>query len=77
MITNEGKSTLTIQQMQVFNRAVSVGLSDRTISPGRSAKLKITVTPAMLKKEKARPRVLLISDDPHHAIETIDITITD
>lgn len=77
IVTNEGKSTLTIQQMQVFNRAVAVGLSDRTIAPGHSAKLKITVTPSMLKKEKARPRVLLISDDPHHAIETIDITVND
>lgn len=75
MITNEGKSTLTIQHVQVFNRAVGVGLSDRTIAPGKSAKLKIKVTPSLLKKERARPRVLLVSNDPHHAAETVNIIV--
>ena len=75
MVRNEGRSTLTIQQVQVFNRAVAVGLSDRTIAPGKAARLKITVTPSLLGKERARPRVLLVSDDPHHAAETINITV--
>lgn len=72
-IKNVGKSTLNIKQLQVFNRAVGVSLSNRTIAPGKSAKLKVIVTPSMLKKGKARPRILLISDDPKNAAKTINI----
>lgn len=74
-ITNSGKSALTIQQVQVFNRALSIALSDKTIAPGGHATLKVSVSASLLKRAKARPRVLLVSDDPHHSVETININI--
>lgn len=75
IITNQGLTTLNIRQLQVFNRAVGVSLTNRSLAPGKSAKLKITVSAAFLKKAKNRPRVLIISDDPHHSMETINIRV--
>lgn len=76
-LRNNGKTTLEIKNIQVFNQAVGVALSSRNIKPGKEAKLKIIVYPQNLKRSKARPRVLLISTDPRHPVETINISITD
>ncbi len=75
-LRNNGKTTLEIKKIQVFNQGVGVALSNRTIKPGKEAKLKIIVSPKNLKRSKARPRVLLISNDPLHPIETINISVT-
>lgn len=74
VITNRGKKELSIKQLQIFSRAVGASLSNRTIKPGKSAKLKISVTVSRMKKAKARPRILLISDDPETPTQTITIT---
>lgn len=74
-IRNTGKTTLNIQQVQVFNKALSVALGNRTIAPGKHTTLKISVSASLLKRTKARPRVLLVSDDPNHSVETINVTI--
>lgn len=76
-ITNTGKSTLNIRQVQVFNRALSVSLGNRKLAPGKSTKLKITVSAKNLKTAKARPRVLLISDDPKNAKTLINVRVTE
>ena len=75
-ITNTGKTTLHIRQVQVFNKSLSVSLGDRTLEPGKSTRLKVTVNTKYLKKAKARPRVLLISDDPENAKKIINIHVT-
>ena len=74
-LRNEGLSPLHIRQVQVFNKAISVSLSNRTLQPGKSSKLKITALAQYLKSGKNRPRVLLISDDPEHAKEIINIEV--
>lgn len=75
MLLNMGKSELHIKQVQVFNRAVSVSVSNKTIKPGKSVKIKVTVYSDYLKKAKSHPRVLLITDDPNHPKEIIDIEV--
>lgn len=75
LVTNNGLSPLTIKQVQVFNRALGVSLGNRTLKPGKSTKLKISVDAELLKSAKARPRVLLISDDPRNPMETVNITV--
>ncbi len=75
ILTNTGKSDLHIQQVQVFNRALSVRISDRTIRPGKSAKLKITVTARYLGKSKGRMRVLLITDAPQQTKQYINVEV--
>ncbi len=72
---NAGRRPLHVHQVQVFNKAVSVSLGNRTIKPGKTTKLKITVTAQDLRTAKTRPRVLLITDDPAHAKEVINIEV--
>lgn len=73
-VTNVGEMPLTIQAVQVFNRALGVRLSDRIIPAHGSAKLKITVDTKELAKAKAQTRVLVISNDPRHAKVQLNIT---
>jgi len=73
VVSNTGDTPLSIKQLQVSHRSVGVSLGNRTIAPGASTKLKITLTPSMLKTSRVRPRILLITDDPTHAAQTINI----
>ena len=75
IVTNKGKSNLLFEQVQVFNKAVSVSLGNRVLKPGASTKLKISVTPKYLKREKGRPRVLLITNDPSQPKTVINIDV--
>ena len=75
LLTNTGQSDLHIKQVQVFNKAVSVKIADRTIRPGKSAKLKISVSAHYLGKSKGRMRVLLISDAPRQAKQYINVEV--
>ena len=76
-VTNEGATPLSIHNIQVFNHAVEVSLSNRTILPGKSAKLKVSVNKHLLDRFKARPRILIISDDAETPVKTLNITIKD
>lgn len=77
LVTNEGEAPLTIHNLQLFNHAVSVSLSDRVILPGKSAKMKITVKKNLLARFKSRPRILLVSDDADEPVKIINITVKD
>lgn len=76
-LTNTGKSDLHIQQVQVFNRAISVRIDDSTIRPGKSTKLKISVTARYLNKSKGRMRVMLITDAPRQAKQYINVEVNE
>ena len=67
LLTNTGKSDLHIHAVQVFNRAISVDVANRTIRPGKTTKLKITVSSHYMGKSKGRMRVMLITDAPKQA----------
>lgn len=75
MVTNEGDAPLTIHNLQLFNHAVGVSLSDRVLQSGKSAKMKITVKKDLLARFKSRPRILLVSDDAENPVKIINITI--
>ena len=75
ILTNTGKSDLHIQQVQVFNKAIGVKIANSTIRPGKSTKLKITVTARYLHKSKGRMRVMLISDAPKQAKQYINVDV--
>ncbi len=74
-VTNIGEETLNISAVQLFNRALTVSLSDRNILPHGTAKLKITVDRKALEKAKNEPRLLIISNDPRHAKTVLDINV--
>ena len=75
LLTNTGKSDLHIQQVQVFNRSISVKIADRVIRPGKSTKLKVSVAARYLGKSKGRMRVLLITDAPKQAKQYINVEV--
>ena len=76
VISNEGKSTLDIRSMQMFNIGMQVALNKSHLKPGETAKLKITVIASDLAKAKVKnPRVLMITNDPNQAKVLIRIVI--
>lgn len=74
-ISNEGQEPLEIRSVQVFNQALSVSLSKRTVDPGKSTTMKVTVNEKYLKKAKNRPRVLLITNDPRQAKTVVNVNV--
>ena len=75
ILSNTGQSDLHIQQVQVFNKAISVSIDKSTIRPGKSTKLKINVSAHYLHKSKGRMRVMLITNDPKRAKQYINVDI--
>ena len=77
LLTNTGQSDLHIQQVQVFNKALSVSIDKSAIRPGKSTKLKITVSAHYLHKSKGRMRVMLITDAPRQAKQYINVEVSE
>ena len=75
LVFNKGKSDLRFEQVQVFNDAVSVSLGNRVLKPGAGTKLRVSVTRKYLKRSKARPRVLLITNDPAKPKAVVNIEV--
>ena len=73
VVTNRGQRPLVVSNVQVYGLALNVSLSNRTIQPGKSAKLKVTVLSEYLHKSKTQPRVLIIANDPEHPKTTIKV----
>lgn len=68
IITNRGKSPLTIRAVTCPDPAVEVNLKERTIKPGKSARVDVTVTPSRItpRSELLNARINIISNDPLH-----------
>ena len=75
ILTNTGQSDLHIHGVQVFNKAISVSIDKSTIRPGKSTKLKISVSSHYMGKSKGRMRVLLITDAPKQAKQYINVDV--
>ena len=75
LLTNTGRSDLHIQQVQVFNKAIGVSIANSIIRPGKSTKLKISVTARYLNKSKGRMRVMLITNAPRQAKQYINVDV--
>lgn len=63
-ITNKGRATLELSNIQAFNQAITVAVPKTTLAPGESVQMKITVQQKYLGLSKAQPRVLIITNDP-------------
>lgn len=64
IITNQGKTTLTIRKLQMLTGGLEVSLSKQKIEPGGKAKLKVTASAEGLRKVRSRTRILMITNDP-------------
>lgn len=72
-ITNSGRTDLKISSLQMFTAGLKVTLGKRELKPGESTKLKITAMRDELKKQRTKPRVLMITNDPDMAKVVIRI----
>lgn len=73
-ITNNGRTDLKISSLQMFTGGLKVTLGKRELKPGESTKLKITATREELKKQRTKPRVLMITNDPDRSKIVINIS---
>lgn len=74
-ITNNGRTDLKISSLQMFTGGLKVTLGKRELKPGESTKLKITAMRDELKKQRSKPRVLMITNDPDMAKVVVNINV--
>lgn len=72
-ISNKGNATLNLNNIQAFNRAISVTLPKRELAPGQKIDMSVTVEAKYLGASKAQPRILLITNDPLHSKEVVNV----
>ena len=72
-IVNTGNNTLEISSLQIFNPALSVSLSKSRLAPGAKATLAVIIRRSLMKMSHSRPRVLMITNDPHHPKVIFDV----
>lgn len=75
LLSNDGKAPLVVHNLQVFNPAVEVSLSNRKVSPGSTVKMKIRMNKKLIGRFKSRPRILLVTDDPENPVKIVNVTI--
>ena len=76
ILTNTGLSRLDITSLQMFTRGLKVTLGKSRLMPGESTRMKVTAVAAELKKARAVPRVLMITNDPKQSKVIITIRPT-
>ncbi|SES74516.1 DUF1573 domain-containing protein [Prevotella sp. kh1p2] len=64
LVRNTGRTTLDISNLQMFTPGLEVSLGSRKIAPGEETRLKVTAVAKELRRRRARPRVLMITNDP-------------
>lgn len=73
VITNNGRTDLSISSLQMFTGGLKVTLGKRELKPGEQTKLRITATLDELKRQRSKPRVLMITNDPDRSKVVIKI----
>lgn len=74
-IANSGRSELNIKSLQLFTGGMKVTLGKRLLQPGETTKLKVTIDRDELLRQRTRPRVLMITNDPDHPKVVINLNI--
>lgn len=74
-ISNEGRTTLKINSLQMFTTGLEVSLNKTEIAPGEKAKLKVTAVAEKLRNARSKPRVLMITNDPENTKVVININV--
>lgn len=74
-LKNTGRSPLVISSLRMFTGGMTVTLGKRELRPGASTKLKVTIDRDQLLSERAKPRVLMITNDPDRPKVSIHINV--
>ncbi len=72
-LTNTGQSRLDVSSLQVYHPSLDVSLGERTLEPGESTHLRVTVSEKFLKRSKSRLRILIITNDPTHPKHILEV----
>lgn len=72
-IANTGTGTLRLSNIQAFNPALNISLPKTELQPGDKTEMSVVVQSKYLKLSKAQPRILLITNDPQHPKQVIDV----
>lgn len=73
IIENTGTAPLQISNMQAFSHALTVSLPNSEIMPGKRVKMQIVLDTRFLVQSKTNTRILIITNDPLHSKEIIDV----
>lgn len=73
-ISNKGRGVLKLSKIQSFNQAVTVALKKSELQPGEAVTMDVTVDARFLGMSKAQPRVLIITNDPNHPKEVVNVS---
>lgn len=72
-LSNKGNEVLKLNKIQAFNQAVTVALGKTELQPGESVDMKLTVDSRFLGMSKAKPRVLIVSNDPKKPMVVVNV----
>lgn len=72
-LKNTGRAELEISSLQMFTMGLQVTLPKKKLAPGESTKLKIAGDVEKLQTVRARPRILMITNDVQNQKVVIDI----
>ena len=72
-LSNKGNGVLKLNKIQAFNQAITVSLPKTELQPGEEVKMLVTVDARFLGMSKAQPRVLIITNDPRHPKEVVNV----
>lgn len=73
IVSNNGTATLDISSIQMFTPGLEINMSKSKLLPGTSAKMTVTGIASILKKQKAKPRILMITNDPNNQKVVIEV----
>lgn len=72
-LSNKGNGVLKLNKIQAFNQAITVALGKTSLQPAEETVMKVTVDARFLGMSKAQPRVLIITNDPKHPKEVVNV----
>ena len=76
LLTNLGQSNLTIYSVSVSGNSLGVKLGKRTIAPGETVKMKVTLTAKLINTAERQQQIVMITNDPKHPKVCININAT-
>lgn len=72
-ISNKGNGVLKLSKIQAFNQAISVAINKTELQPSEEVKMDIAIDTRFLGMSKTQPRVLIITNDPAHPKEVVNV----
>lgn len=73
LLTNTGRTELTVLRIQSLHPAIAVDLKSSKVQAGQSARLRLTVSRKHLHRQGGKMQVIVLTDSPQHPKLVIDV----